>query len=337
MPKKILATVGPTSLKKAVLQECEKLGVHLFRINLSHTRLDHVAEHVEKIQNWTSVPVCLDSEGAQLRNQDMKEKKTHFQKGESVKIHFSPILGDERNISFTPLYAVEQFKLGDVIKVDFYGFQLRIVSRSDDYFVAEVLNSGFIGSNKAADINRDINFKAITKKDKAAIQIGRKMGVRHFALSFASSADDVCIMRKLCGSDSTIISKIESLKALLNLNEILDNTDEILIDRGDLSRQVSLEMIPFLQRRIIALAKANGTPVHVATNLLESMVVSMEPTRAELNDVVSTILMGADGLVLAAETAIGQFPEASVRTVKRLIENTDKWTRSSSVNEILSF
>ena len=161
------------------------------------------------------------------------------------------------------------------------------------------------------------------------------MGVRNFALSFAGSGSDVDQLRDIVGPDSTIISKIESRKALTNLAEIIDASDELLIDRGDLSREIPIEKIPFMQRRIISMAKLKGKPIYVATNCLESMCVSREPTRAEVNDIVSTLLMGSDGLVLAAETTIGQYPVEAVQMVRKLIDFTSKWTENTSLSEIL--
>jgi pyruvate kinase len=334
---RILATIGPNSLNEETLRRCAEADVYLYRINLSHTPVDQVAPFIEKIQRWCDVPVCLDSEGAQLRNQNMVDGAVDFSKGDKVNIHFSAVLGDHENISFTPLGSADQFEVGDTIRIDFNGTEFNVLECLDDRCIAKVTRGGRVGSNKAADIDRDVSLTAITKDDEAAIKIGREMGVRHFALSFASTAADVKRMRTLCGSDAKIISKIESLKALESLPAILQETDDILIDRGDLSRQVPLEKIPFLQRRIIAMAKAHDVPVYVATNLLESMIDAHAPTRAELNDVVSTLLMGADGLVLAAETAIGAYPIEAVHMIRSLANTTRKWTSHSSIEDVLQF
>ena len=142
-------------------------------------------------------------------------------------------------------------------------------------------------------------------------------------------------MRKIVVEDASIISKIESRRGVINLDEIIDESDEILIDRGDLSREVSLEKIPFMQRRIISMSKSKGVPVYVATNLLESMVNGPGPTRAEIYDVVSTLLMGGNGLVLAAETAIGERPVEAVRMIRKLINQFNKWTPNTSIHELL--
>ena len=161
------------------------------------------------------------------------------------------------------------------------------------------------------------------------------MGVKNFSLSFTNSAEDVKNVRDIIGNNTNLISKIESIEGVLNLEEILPVVNQILIDRGDLSREVAIEKIPFIQRRIIAHAKSKNTPVFVATNLLESMIKVDSPTRAEVNDVASTLLMGASGLVLAAETAIGKHPISAVKMINSIIKQYNKWTPESSCRDII--
>lgn len=335
MSHKILVTLGPSSMSEDVVKRCADEGVYVFRINLSHTALEDVAPAIKKIHGWTDVPICLDSEGAQLRNQKMQSNAVSFVEGGSVKIHFKPVIGDCENLSFTPEGMARQFVVGDEIGIDFDHVLLRITETSDDCALATVLSGGNVGNNKAADVNRDLDFDPLTAKDRAAIKIGRDLGIRHFALSFANTPQDVDTMRAECGPDATIICKIESPMGLANLEGIVERADEILIDRGDLSRKVPIEKVPFLQRGIIAQARKQGTPVFVATNLLESMVTQRSPTRAEVNDVVSTLLMGADGLVLAAETAIGSYPAEAVAMVRSLINESAMWTPETSLEDIM--
>ena len=335
MTPRILVTLGPSSLSKDVVKRCADQDVYVFRINLSHTPLKEVAPLIDKIRQWTDTPICLDSEGAQMRNQNMENDTVKLSLGSDIKIHFEPVTGNSKNISFTPPRIAQQFVVGDEISVDFDLAKLRIEKIFEHYCIATVIHSGDVGSNKAADVNRDLKFDPLTKKDRAAIEIGLEKGVSNFALSFANCFDDVKQMRAACGSNANIICKIESPLGLNNLSDIMNETDEILIDRGDLSRRIPIEKIPFLQRRIISTARAREIPVYVATNLLESMVVRKLPTRAEVNDVISTILMGANGLVLAAETAIGRFPAESVAMVRRLIGESGRWTQNTSIYEIL--
>ena len=335
MNTKILATLGPSSLNGDIVKKLTKKGVDLFRINLSHTKLEDVKDIIKKIQSWTDVPVCLDSEGAQIRNQDMASESVIFKEGDFVKVHHASVVGDSNNISFTPENVSQQLKNGDEIRVDFNSVCFRIIEVKDNFLLAKVESGGVVGSNKAADTDADIKLSAVTHKDEKAFEIGLSMGVENFSLSFTNSADDVLQVRKIIGNKSNLISKIESIKGVLNLGEILPVVDNILIDRGDLSREVPIEKIPFIQRRIISYARSKDTPVFVATNLLESMIKSDSPTRAEANDVASTLLMGASGLVLAAETAIGDHPIGAVDMINLIVKQYNRWTTESSFNDII--
>ena len=335
MDTRILVTLGPSSLKPETVKKIAQHPVYLFRINLSHTPVEAVAPTIEKIRRWSDVPICIDSQGAQIRNQAMNGHPVRFEAGEPVRIHFDAIEGDANNLSLTPGGVARELMVGDRLRIDFDAACVRVIERHRDHCLAVVETGGRVGSNKAVDMDRSVVLPAVTDKDRAAIAVAREMGIGHFALSFANSPGDVGQMRALIGPEAVLISKVESADGVRNLGGILAASDEILIDRGDLSRQVRIEKIPFLQRRIIAMARAKGVPVHVATNLLESMVNAGQPTRAEVNDVVSTLLMGADGLVLAAETAIGDYPAEAVAMVSRLIDQYRRWTPNSSIGEIL--
>ncbi len=332
---RILVTLGPSSLDKNTISEMAKESIHLFRINLSHTPVDVIESTIRLIRDASDVPICLDSEGAQLRNHSMENGEVVYRAGDKVKIHFDKVLGDSENISFTPEYVKLQMDVGDIIAVDFNSVLLEIIEKNNNHFLANVNMGGKVGSNKAANLNKPLKLDTITSKDKEAIKIGREMGIHNYALSFANSAEDVLLMRELIGEKSSLISKVESYNGLKNLHGIIDVSDAILIDRGDLSREVNQIKIPFLQRRIISLVKSRKKPVYVATNLLESMIVNLHPTKAETNDVVSTLLMGADGLVLAAETAIGNFPLESIRNIRNLINQYLAWTPNTTIDELL--
>jgi len=212
---------------------------------------------------------------------------------------------------------------------------LKVTSADNtDYLTATVLSGGTVGSNKASDINADIPLPPITPKDIKAFEIGKKMGIKNFSLSFTNSRSDVLKLREIVG-DANIISKIETLKALGNIEEIVEEANEILIDRGDLSRQVPVQKIPLIQRRLVSFCRSREVAVYVATNLLETMVLSKNPTRAEVNDVISTLIMGANGLVLAGETAIGSYPAEVAAMASTLINEFRRWTPHSTFDEIL--
>jgi pyruvate kinase len=336
MRHKILVTIGPGSLNGDIISKMNKEDIYLYRINMSHTRCEDLKGVITEIQKHTNVPICIDSEGAQVRNEKMKNSSADFVTGATIKIHYSEILGDNENISFTPADVVTRLQVDDIINIDFDSVSLKVKEKNASHVLATVINGGLVGSNKAADVSRQMNLPAITPKDRKAIIIGKEMGIKHFALSFANQQENVDEMRSLVGPNAEIISKIESKSGLRNLHGIIESTDAILIDRGDLSREVDLILIPFLQRRIISIARSKETPVFVATNLLESMIKNKNPTRAEVNDVVSSVEHGANGLVLAAETAIGKFPVESVRNIRRLMNQLDRWTPNTTINELLN-
>jgi pyruvate kinase len=335
MNLKVLATLGPSSANEEVVKALTKEDVYLFRINLSHTPLNEVEGFIKKVRSWTDVPISLDTEGAQIRNQNMENGSVFYTTGDSVKIHHEEIVGDSNNISFTPPHVSMQLKRNDKIHLDFDSAVFKVVENTKEYCHSIVEHGGYVGSNRATNVDRSIHLDVITPKDKAAIKIGLDMRVRQFSLSFTNSSADVDAMRELIGKESNLICKIESVRGISNLDSILSRANQILIDRGDLSREVPIEKIPYIQRRIISHAKSKGTPVFVATNLLESMTKTKNPTRAEVNDVASTLLMGADGLVLAAETAIGKYPLGAVKMINSLIRQHNRWTPNSSFEDIL--
>lgn len=331
---RVLCTLGPASLQEATIRRLEERDVDLFRINLSHTPLEQVAPTIELIQSFSSVPVCLDTEGAQVRTGKMAPDVVV---ADAAHVRLTPahVLGTADEITLTPASVFDELAPGNLIGLDFDGVVLLVVEKDAAGVNTIVLNGGRIGSNKAVVVTPAPQLPALSEKDRAAVAIGREFGLAHFALSFANCAADVAELRELVGPDAKIISKIESKRGVLNLDEILAATDEILIDRGDLSREVPLENIPLLQKAIIRKANLNKVPVNVATNLLESMIANRKPTRAELNDIINTLLDGANGLVLAAETAIGQHPVGAVDMVLSMIDRHRRSVEGHRIEDLL--
>jgi pyruvate kinase len=324
--KKILCTLGPASANPRTIERLEQAGATLFRVNLSHTSLEDLAETVSGIQRATDVPICLDTEGAQVRTGRIAEGSITLRDNAVVRAERALIPGDINSFNFYPPAIVSQLRVGDFISIDFNSVLVQVLETDEAGVQMRVLNGGVIGQNKAVTVQRPLDLAPLTDKDVGAIKIGLELGLSHFALSFANHPDDVDLIRKHAGPDSFIISKIESRPGLENLDDIAVRSDALLIDRGDLSRDIPIELIPRTQKQILQRGHVLDTPVYVATNLLESMVVTPTPTRAEVNDIYNTLLDGADGLVLAAETAIGKYPIHCASMIARLIrsyENAD--------------
>ena len=321
--KEILCTLGPASLNQKTISKLENLGVGLFRINLSHTQASDLEQLINKIRSYTKVPICLDTEGAQIRTGGILENEITVRDNAILHVYKNLIPGNSHSINFYPLDIIDQLQVGDFITIDFNAVLAQVVKCHEEHTDLRILSGGKIGKNKAITVRRQFKLSPFTEKDRQAIKIGKKMGIRHYALSFANYRSDVEKMREMIGEGS-IISKIECENGLINLGEISGASDAILIDRGDLSREVEIERIPLVQKKIIEKAHESKTKVYVATNLLETMITTPLPTRAEVNDIYNTLIDGADGLVLAAETAIGKYPVKCAEMVVRLIHEYEQ-------------
>ena len=314
----ILCTLGPSSMNDRVIARLEDLGVNLFRINLSHTTLEDLPAVIEYIQSRSEVPICLDTEGAQVRTGTLGRTKLQLRENQTIKLVGQSDTTRKRRLRLYPDWVLDHLEVGDLISVDFNDVLVQVSEKSAKRIKVRVLNGGKVRSNKAVTLHGELSLPPLTEKDRAALRIGAERGLRHIALSFANAPEDVDEIRDAFGREAFVISKIECRAGLANLEAIARRSDAILIDRGDLSREVAIEQIPGVQKRIINVAKQVSRPVYVATNLLESMVKRTTPTRAEVNDVFNTLLDGADGLVLAAETAIGRHPVGCANMIARL-------------------
>lgn len=327
---RVICTLGPASMTPRVLERLTDLGVDLLRINLSHTKLEDLDGLISQIQAHSSAPICLDTQGAQVRTGPLVGGRFTLEPDTMIEVSRMPDIGTATRLPLYPGTVVDELRVGDLITVDFDSVVLQVIE-TGAVCRARAMCGGVVGSNKAVSVDCTVTLRPLTELDEAALTLGRARGLKHVALSFTNRRSDVELARQLAGPEAEIISKVETRQALHNLDEILDAADAILIDRGDLSREVALERIPLMQKDIIARANAACVPVYVATNLLESMITGVRPTRAEVNDVVNTLLDGADGLVLAAETAIGRNPVGCVSMIRSLIGQYETRRTSGSV------
>jgi pyruvate kinase len=332
MKVQILCTLGPSSLKPDVIRRLDERGVDLFRINLSHTPLAAVAPAIELVQGCSTTPICLDTEGAQVRCGVMAPDVT-LEPDQLVRLTAVEQVGTAEELVLQPSAAFAALREGSQLSIDFDGALLRIVDAGPDGATALVLEGGRVRSNKAVTVDPAPVLPALTDKDVEAIAIGRSFGVRHVALSFASRPEDVALIRSLLPADATVISKIESRAGIRNMDGIISASEAVLIDRGDLSREVPLEHVPFYQKVVVRQANRWNRPAYVATNLLESMITNRRPTVAEADDIANTLLDGVHGLVLAAETAIGIDPVGTVDMVLRVVAAFERWSMSSLLEE----
>jgi pyruvate kinase len=332
MKTKILCTLGPSSLSPEIIKGLDARRVDLFRINLSHTPAHKVEEIVSLVRRCSSTPICLDTQGAQVRCGAMADGVV-LVKGASVRLTAEESVGTAERISLWPSSVFESLQVDGAVSIDFDGALLRVTSVGNGEAQAEVVEGGRVKSNRAVNVNPAPALPPLTEEDREAIAVGMRLGIKHFALSFASCAADVELARMLTPKGSHIISKIESRAGVRNMEEIIDASDAVLVDRGDLSREVPLEYVPFYQKVIVRQANRANRPVFVATNLLESMVTNRRPTLAEANDIANTLIDGVHGLVLAAETAIGIDPLRAVDIVRNSIEAFERSSTSMLLHQ----
>ncbi len=320
----LLCTLGPASLNERVLPRLDELGVDLFRINLSHTEIDDLSEIVHFIRQHSTVSICLDTEGAQIRTGRLSNGQVLLRENEIIRVPRRKIIGDETTFNFYPHDIISKLEIGDLVSIDFNSVLVQVIEKNDAEVKARVFVGGLVGQNKAVTVDRDIYLPVLTEKDRKALAMGAELGIKHVALSFANRAEDVDDIRAVAGADAIVISKIECINGIIHFDDIAAASDVLLLDRSDLSRQIPIEVIPQLQKDFIQRARQQGVKIYVATNLLESMITSPVPTRAEVNDIYNTLADGASGLVLAAETAIGFYPVRCVVMVSKIIKQFSK-------------
>ena len=314
---KVICTIGPSCDSIETLSELKRVGVDIFRVNLSHAPLSDIPRF-SKIAEQLGLRLGIDTEGAQIRTHLFVLDNLFLIKDD---IHYLPLdnkLDKVSSFTFTPKSVLSSFKVGDVFRVDFNGALLKVSSVFKNYITTVVLKEGSVGNNKGVDcVNRSVELDDFTDKDIEAIDLCKAYNINDVFISFCKNPEAVEYVRKQL-PNCFITSKIENRASIHSLTQICETSDAILIDRGDLSREISILDIPFAQRGIINSSMKTNTPCYVATNVLESLIDNDLPTRAELNDIVSTIEMGASGIVLAAETAIGKHPVLCAEIVREL-------------------
>ena len=314
MKKKIeiFITIGPSTLNKTFLKKIKK-NVNLLRLNLSHVELKNLASTIKFIKKYSKIPICIDTEGAQIRTKVSKVFQfRNKQKGKIYKF--------KGNFNLYPDDIFSKLKLGDILDIGFDNLKIKIIKKEKNYLIFKTISGGKLESNKGVHcVNRKINLNYLTNKDFEAIKIAKSFKVKNFALSFTRSHLDI-IKFNLLLKNSRKIFKLETKNVIQNLNKIFKHGKDFLIDRGDLSKETSVEKIPIYQRHIMSKARKYKKNIFVATNCLESMISNPYPTRAEANDIYNILELDAKGLVLAAETAIGKFPVESILFLKKMIK-----------------
>ncbi len=340
---KIVATIGPASEKKEIFKQLVDAGLSAARLNFSHgTHEEHgkriaMIREVEKEHN-TFIPIIQDLQGPKIRLGNIREEVMLLEKHEKVTLAFANEQTDEKlpvdyNI-FPYLKEEDRIFINDgIIKLHVE----KIYKTSADCIV---VNGGEIRSHKGINLpDTKLPNISLTEKDEKDLAYGLTQDIDFVAISFIQDVEDILSVRKFMETHQQkpkIIVKIETAPAIKNLEAIIQATDGVMIARGDLAVEIGQEEVPIVQRRIIKLCKQYHKPVIVATQMLESMIKSPVPTRAEVNDVATAVMDQVDAVMLSAEAAIGEYPVEAVATMNRIILRVEKYNQSLQQSHVFS-
>ena len=329
---KIVATVGPSSNTKQKLEELIKAGVDVFRLNFSHgTHEQHieVIKHVRALNEELGTPVCLlqDLQGPKIRIGEVK-KGTELKPGQKFSLITGDFEGDEKKASTNYKSLATDVDIRDKILIDDGNIELLVLDIVGNEVKTQVVYGGKLKSRKGINLPMsEVSTPSLTKKDKEDLAFGLDHDFEWIALSFVRKAEDIYDLKdriKERGKDCRIVAKIEKPQALENLDAIIEATDGVMVARGDLGVETTMEEVPMIQKMIVEKCNAANKPVIIATQMMESMILNQRPTRAETNDVANAVMDGADALMLSAETAAGEYPILTVKSMTRTIKTVEE-------------
>jgi len=326
---KILATLGPSSSEKKIIEDLFIAGCDVFRLNFSHGDIEVHRKNYENIRSLEkkynhATCVLADLQGPKLRVGLFKNVKENLKKGKKFRLDLSSELGDDTRVNFPHSEIYQHLTPNSILLVNDGRIRLQVIEQNKDHLITEVLNDAEISNNKGVNIPDIIlPIDALTNKDKSDLIKALDMGVDWVALSFVQQAEDINKLKKIIGNKALVMAKIEKPSAVKNIDKIIDASDGIMIARGDLGVEMPTEQVPIAQKNIIRRCRHFGKPVVVATQMLESMIDNLVPTRAEASDVANAIYDGTDAVMLSGESAIGSHPIEVVNTMNNIIKTVE--------------
>lgn len=331
---KIVATLGPASAKPEVLYSMFNAGLDVCRLNFSHgSQADHqevldTIRHINQKYDY-NVGILADLQGPKIRIGMVKDGGIHLINGARTIITTQKCVGDEERIYITYEAFPKDVKPNEIILLDDGKLQMRVIETNlVDEVLCEVVHGGILTSRKGVNLpNTKVSIPSLTPEDRDNLEFVLANDVDWIGLSFVRNAADIIELKdiiKARGKSARVIAKIEKPEAIANIDEIIAVSDGIMVARGDLGVEMPMEEVPLLQKMIVQKCRAASKPVIVATQMLESMITTPRPTRAEVNDVANSVLDGADAVMLSGETSVGEFPLIVIETMQKIIQNIEQ-------------
>ncbi len=332
---KIICTIGPAIDTKEMISNIIDAGMNVARLNFSHGNKEEHTRRIMMIREISEsknryIGIMADTKGPEIRTGMFENNKVYFETGDIVEIVKDEVIGNRERFHITALELFDDIEVGDYVLIDDGKMRLDVVEKNAESFKCRIFNPGDIKSRKGVNVpNVKLSMPFISAKDDEDIRFAAKQKVDLIALSFVRRKEDVLEVKQILKEEGNtsmeIIAKIENQEGVDNLDEILKVVDGIMVARGDLGVEVSTQLVPIYQKKIISKANEIGKPVITATHMLESMILSPRPTRAEASDVANAILDGSDAIMLSGETAAGNYPIEAVLTmdtIAKAIEDT---------------
>jgi pyruvate kinase len=327
---RILATLGPASGDRRTIRKLMMAGADAFRINMSHGGQKDKAKLVSAIRDLEKdlhrpTTILFDLQGPKLRVGHFKGGSAELESGHKFTFDHDAALGTAQRVQLPHPELFDAVKAGTNILVDDGKIRLKVTEANDKRIVAQVVVGGTISDNKGVNVpDVLVPIPSLTEKDRSDLAFALEQRADWIALSFVQRPEDVAEARTLIGERALLMAKIEKPAAIERLNDIIALSDGVMVARGDLGVELPPEQVPPLQKKIVACAREFGKPVVVATQMLESMITSPTPTRAEVSDVATAIYDGADAVMLSAESATGDYPVEAVAMMDRIATSVER-------------
>lgn len=331
---KIVATIGPSSYDKAVLKEMFAAGLNVARINFSHSNHQQAKQIFDWVQELNqeedrNVAVLGDLQGPKLRLGNVEENQK-IKKGQEITITTDECIGNSSRVYITYPDFPKDVKVGDRIMLDDGKLILRAESTNERNEVkAMVVQGGELKSKKGVNLpNTKISLPCLTPKDLADLDFSLKIGVEWIGLSFVRNVEDIIELQEIIkknDSHARVIAKIEKPEAIQQIDEIIMQSDAIMVARGDLGVEVPMERVPNLQKLITRKCIKHSTPVIIATQMMESMMDSLSPSRSDVNDVANAVHDRVDGVMLSGETSVGKYPVGVIKAMNKVVKNVENY------------
>ena len=331
---KMIATIGPASKSKQIIKDMIENGVDVVRINMSHSTFDDARDIILNVRQIdreidTVTGIMIDTRGPEMRIGELNQLSIKLESGNTIRIMKNQVVGNSEMVSISLPKAIDYIKVGNELLLNDGSVILEVVNKTDEALICEVKNDGYIRSNCSINIPKaDFDIKFLSEYDKETIKFSVMMQVDYIALSHVKTSLDVLdvndMLIELSDDHIQLISKIENKNAIEDIDNILKNSDGVMVTRGDLGIEIDLEKMPSAQKKIANAAKKHGKICIIATEMLSSMLENSTPTRAEVSDVANSVLDGTDAIMLSSETAVGKFPVETVKTANKIIDEIEK-------------